>query len=489
MSKQSNKKANAQANLQANLQFNGQSNMQSGKPRLPKIFVLDTNIILHDSRSIYNFQENDLVIPIAVIEELDKFKKSTDVLGYNAREFMRKIDILSADKNFFKGEGFSLGKGLGTLRVEINHPFPLELQGSFKDDIQDHRILAVAIWVKNQNPQRFVALVTKDVNLRMKARALGMVAQDYLTDRIEEKHIEKNEKRVQVINNLPKNLVERVASGGITVDEVRYKKQPANQLYKFRYEVQPGADQKDNAKRKQAYEYLLARFDAPTNSIVPVKPCIAYGIQPRNSEQVFAMDALMNPQVQLISLTGTAGTGKTLLALAAALEQADNFSQILLARPVIPLKNQEIGYLPGDAKDKIGPYMLPLYDNLAVIKKQFGISSKENVKIEDMLRREKLLISPLAYIRGRSLSNVFFIIDEAQNLTPHEVKTIITRAGEGTKIVFTGDIQQIDQPYLDKWSNGLTHINEKLYGEPLFEHVNLTKGERSKLSELAGKKL
>ena len=477
MSKQSNKKANAQVNV------------QSGKPRLPKIFVLDTNIILHDSRSIYNFQENDLVIPIAVIEELDKFKKSTDVLGYNAREFMRKIDILSADKNFFKGEGFSLGKGLGTLRVEINHPFPLELQGSFKDDIQDHRILAVAIWVKNQNPQRFVALVTKDVNLRMKARALGMVAQDYLTDRIEEKHIEKNEKRVQVINNLPKNTIERVASGGITVDEVRYKKQPANQLYKFRYEVQPGADQKDNAKRRQAYEYLLARFDAPTNSIVPVKPCTAYGIQPRNSEQVFAMDALMNPQVQLISLTGTAGTGKTLLALAAALEQADNFSQILLARPVIPLKNQEIGYLPGDAKDKIGPYMLPLYDNLAVIKKQFGISSKENVKIEDMLRREKLLISPLAYIRGRSLSNVFFIIDEAQNLTPHEVKTIITRAGEGTKIVFTGDIQQIDQPYLDKWSNGLTHINEKLYGEPLFEHVNLTKGERSKLSELAGKKL
>ena len=489
MSKQSNKKANAQANLQANLQFNGQSNMQSGKPRLPKIFVLDTNIILHDSRSIYNFQENDLVIPIAVIEELDKFKKSTDVLGYNAREFMRKIDILSADKNFFKGEGFSLGKGLGTLRVEINHPFPVELQGSFKDDIQDHRILAVAIWVKNQNPQRFVALVTKDVNLRMKARALGMVAQDYLTDRIEEKHIEKNEKRVQVINNLPKNTIERVASGGITVDEVRYKKQPANQLYKFRYEVQPGAAQESEGKRKQAYEYLLARFDAPTNSIVPVKPCTAYGIQPRNSEQVFAMDALMNPQVQLISLTGTAGTGKTLLALAAALEQADNFSQILLARPVIPLKNQEIGYLPGDAKDKIGPYMLPLYDNLAVIKKQFGISSKENVKIEDMLRREKLLISPLAYIRGRSLSNVFFIIDEAQNLTPHEVKTIITRAGEGTKIVFTGDIQQIDQPYLDKWSNGLTHINDKLYGEPLFEHVNLTKGERSKLSELAGKKL
>lgn len=494
--------------------MNKQSNMHSNKSRQPKIFVLDTNIILHDSRSIYNFQENDLVIPIAVIEELDKFKKSTDVLGFNAREFMRKIDILSSDKNFLKGEGFSLGKGLGTLRVEINHPFPKELQGSFKDDIQDHRILAVAIWIKNQNPERFVALVTKDVNLRMKARALGMVAQDYLTDRIEEKHIEKNEKRVQVITGISKAVIDKIAAGGVSVDEIRYKRQPANQLYRFRYEasgiqavqqslqqpvhqsVQQSVKQGGgktpgdiSAKKRQFYDYQLARFDSASNSILPVKPITAYGISPRNSEQVFALDALMNPAVQLVSLTGTAGTGKTLLALAAALAQADNFSQILLARPVIPLKNQEIGYLPGDAKDKIGPYMLPLYDNLAVIKKQFGISSKENVKIEDMLRREKLVISPLAYIRGRSLSDVFFIIDEAQNLTPHEVKTIVTRAGEGTKIVFTGDIQQIDQPYLDKWSNGLTHIIDKLYGEPLFEHVNLTKGERSKLSELAGNKL
>jgi PhoH-like ATPase len=215
----------------------------------------------------------------------------------------------------------------------------------------------------------------------------------------------------------------------------------------------------------------------------------AFGISPRNDEQTFALDAVLNPNIKLISLTGTAGTGKTLLALAGALAQADLYDQILLARPVIPLQNQEIGFLPGTANEKIGPYMLPLYDNLAVIKKNFKDNSRENIQIEDMLRREKLLISPLAYIRGRSLSNVFFIIDEAQNLTPHEVKTIITRAGEGTKIVFTGDVQQIDQPYLDKWSNGLTHLTDKLFGEELFEHVNLVKGERSALSDLASKKL
>ena len=201
------------------------------------------------------------------------------------------------------------------------------------------------------------------------------------------------------------------------------------------------------------------------------------------------MDLIMDPEIKLIALTGTAGTGKTLLALAGALEQSEMYDQILLARPVIPLQNQEIGFLPGDAQEKVGPYMLPLYDNLAVIKKNFKDNSRENIKIEDMLRREKLVISPLAYIRGRSLSKVFFIIDEAQNLTPHEVKTIITRAGEGTKIVLTGDIHQIDQPYLDRWSNGLTHLNEKLYGEELFASINLVKGERSELSELAGKKL
>jgi Predicted ATPase related to phosphate starvation-inducible protein PhoH len=447
--------------------------------KLPKIFVLDTNVILHDYRSIYNFQENDLVIPVAVLEELDKFKKGNDQINYNAREFVRSIDEISNDPRLFNAKGFPLGKGRGTLSIEINHPFPKELEGCFKDDIQDHRILATTIWIKNQNPNRIVGLVTKDVNLRMKAKALHVLAQDYLTDHIKEERVERNEQRVVTLRGVPVSYVDTLLNTkeDISPSLLRLKKKPVNnQLYKL---VSNSADKK----------YALARYNPYRKSIVGIHKFSAYGIMPRNDEQTFAMDAIMNPDIKLISLTGTAGTGKTLLALAGALAQADMYDQILLARPVVPLGNQEIGFLPGNANEKIGPYMLPLYDNLAVIKKNFGVSSKENVKIEDMLRSERLLISPLAYIRGRSLSKVFFIIDEAQNLTPHEVKTIITRAGEGTKIVFTGDIQQIDQPYLDKWSNGLTHISEKLYGEILFEHINLVRGERSELSDLAGRKL
>lgn len=444
--------------------------------KLPKIFVLDTNVILHDHRSIYNFQENDLVIPVAVLEELDKFKKGNDTINYNAREFVRNIDEIS-DPRLFNGHGFPLGKGRGTLTISLNRPFPKELEGAFKDDVQDHRILATSIWFKNNYGNRIVGLVTKDVNLRMKAKALGMLAQDYLTDHIKEERISENQKRVITVKGMEKVYIEKITNqpDGVSLEEIRYPHPPCNQLYRF--------------KRDAEGEPVLGRYQERTRSIVAVTPQTAYGISPRNDEQTFAMDVLMNPDIKLISLTGTAGTGKTLLALASALAQANIYDQILLARPVIPLTNQEIGFLPGDAKDKIGPYMLPLYDNLSVIKKNFRESSKENVQIEDMLRREKLLISPLAYIRGRSLSKVFFIVDEAQNLTPHEVKTIITRAGEGTKIVFTGDIQQIDQPYLDKWSNGLTHLSDKLFGEELFAHVNLIKGERSQLSELAGKKL
>jgi Predicted ATPase related to phosphate starvation-inducible protein PhoH len=442
--------------------------------KLPKIFILDTNVILHDHRSIYNFQENDLVIPLAVLEEIDKFKKGNDAINYNAREFVRNIDDIS-DPRLFNGHGYPLGKGKGTLTISINRPFPKELEGAFKDDIQDHRILSTSIWFKNKYPNRVVGLVTKDVNLRMKAKALGMLAQDYLTDRVKEERINENEKRVLTIRDFDKKYLNTLINNpdGVSIEDLRLKRPPCNQLYRI----------------KDGERTILARYNNATKSIVKVESQSAFGISPRNQEQILALDAVLNPDIKLISLTGTAGTGKTLLALAGALAQSDMYDQILLARPVIPLKNQEIGFLPGSANDKIGPYMLPLYDNLQVIKKCFRDNSKENIQIEDMLRREKLLISPLAYIRGRSLSNVFFIIDEAQNLTPHEVKTIITRAGEGTKIVFTGDIQQIDQPYLDKWSNGLTHLSDKLYGEELFEHVNLVKGERSELSELAGRKL
>lgn len=443
--------------------------------KLPKIFVLDTNVILHDHRAIYNFQENDLVIPLAVLEEVDKFKYGNDIINYNAREFVRTIDEIS-DPRLFNGHGYPLGKKRGTLTITTNKEFPKDLQNTFKDDTQDHRILATAIWYKHNYGNRTVALVTKDVNLRMKAKAVGMFVQDYLTDHIKEERISQNEKRVIYVKGADPNILNQIVEQqeGVPLSAFRYKTPPCNQLYNFRH---PDGDS------------ILARYNHNTGNIVLVEPLTAYGISPRNEEQAFAMDAILNPDIKLVAITGTAGTGKTLLALAGALAQTHLYDQILLSRPVIPLKNQEIGFLPGDAKEKIGPYMLPLYDNLAVIKKNFRDTSKENIKIEEMLRREQLLISPLAYIRGRSLSNTFFIIDEAQNLTPHEVKTIITRAGEGTKIVFTGDVNQIDQPYLDKWSNGLTHLSEKLYGENLFAHINLTRGERSALSELAGSKL
>jgi PhoH-like ATPase len=262
------------------------------------------------------------------------------------------------------------------------------------------------------------------------------------------------------------------------------------------YQTAQGLSDKD-LKLKNAYDnqyYVLqnkdgsamARYQAAQKRLIPVPSHRAYGITPRNAEQNFALDALLNPDVNLVSLTGIAGTGKTLLSLAAALAQEKEYDQIMLSRPVIPLKSQEMGFLPGDIKEKLAPYMLPLMDNLSVIKGSLKPNSREYVRIEEMQRNEKLLISPLAYIRGRSLSRVFFIVDESQNLTPHEVKTIITRAGEGSKLVFTGDIHQIDQPYLDRYSNGLTYLTDKMLGQDLFAHVNLVKGERSRLAELAG---
>lgn len=450
-------------------------NLNTGGNKVPKIFVFDTNIILHDNKSIYNFQENDIVIPITVIEELDKFKKGNDAINYHAREFVRSIDKISNNRLFL--EGVPLGKNLGTIKVELGHPFSREMKESLIDDSPDHRIIATTNWIKENNPERKVILVSKDINVRLKAKSLGLMAQDYLSDQVKEEQIEQIKKEVVKISNPDPAALHKLINtqDGVLPTELKQKKNPpANQLYKI---------------KAPNNETILGRYECKTKSIIQVKPRTAYGIYPRNSEQLFALEAVLNPDIKLISLTGTAGTGKTLIALAGALAQEAHFDQILLSRPVIPLKNQELGFLPGDVKDKIGPYMLPLYDNLGVIKKSFKDTSKEVVRIEDMLRTEKLLINPLAYIRGRSLTNVFFIVDEAQNLTPHEVKTIITRAGEGTKIVFTGDIFQIDQPYLDIRSNGLSHLTENMYGQELFEHINLIRGERSELSELAGKLL
>ena len=452
----------------------------------PKIFVLDTNIILHDFKCIRHFQENDIVIPSAVIEELDKFKKGSDALSFNARNFMRELDRLTGSRMF--GEhGVPIGKDKGNIKVELNHPFPHELRNLFQDDTQDHRILATAMWVRDSNPDRFVALVTKDINLRMKAKAVGMEAQDYLTDKIDEQRVEYTQNEVIVRENFnpakcqeltygrgwlaPEDVLDHPGAEGI------HNRPMPNQLYRFRWG--------ENGHEASS----CARYDSHSGKIVLVKKQYAYGISPRNDEQKFALDACLNKDIKLVSLTGGAGTGKTLIALAAALEQERDYDQIILSRPTVILGNQEIGFLPGDEKAKMGPFIQPLMDNLNVIRNVFKPGSKQASRIDAMLKEEKLLITPLAYIRGRSLGNVYFIIDEAQNLTPHEIKTIITRAGEGTKMVFTGDLFQSDQPYLDIYSNGLTHLGEKMTGQPLFEHINLRKGERSELSDLASRLL
>ena len=444
----------------------------NAKVKKPKIFVLDTNIILHDYRAIRKFQDNDVFIPVAVIEELDKFKKGNDALSFNARGFMRDLDKLTEGKLFGK-YGIPIGKNCGCIKIEPNHPFPPELADLFRDDTQDHRILATAIWVRDNYPDRFVALVTKDINLRIKAKASGMEAQDYLTDRVDENRVENTRKEVQYLDKVPDEVIQTLNYGqdnSIGWESVTGREPAANALFVLNGE-------------------LAARYDADRKVISLVRSRQAYGIRPRNLEQKMALDACLNPKIPLVSLTGGAGTGKTLIALAAALEQERDFDQIILSRPAVTLGNQDIGFLPGDQKSKMSPFLQPLMDNLNVIKAQFRPSSKEALHLEAMVKEDKLLITPLAYIRGRSLGKVFFIIDEAQNLTPHEIKTIITRAGEGTKIVFTGDIFQIDQPYLDQWSNGLTHLGEKMAGEKLFEHVFLRKGESSELSELASKLL
>jgi PhoH-like ATPase len=302
----------------------------------------------------------------------------------------------------------------------------------------------------------------------MKAKSLGLVAQDYLSDKI--KDIDTLKREIEIIDGLDDITVQKLYDTNEGINPKEIKVNPySNQYFII----------------KSSKSSALGRYNPVTKTIGRVEKIKAYGIDPRNSEQTFSLDALMRPDIQLVTLTGKAGTGKTLLALAAALHQEKNFNQILLARPIVPLANRDIGFLPGDVNEKIGPYMQPLFDNLTVIKNKFKSSSKETLYIDELQRTDKLVITPLAFIRGRSLSNVFFIVDEAQNLTPHEVKTIITRAGEGTKFVFTGDIQQIDHPYLDMKSNGLSYLTDKMHGQDIFAHINLVKGERSYLADLA----
>lgn len=436
---------------------------------MKKIFVLDTNVILHDSSSIQQFQEHDIALPITVLEELDNFKKGNESINFHAREFVRRLDSMSGEALF--DNGISMGPDQGTMRIVIEaHPHP-QLEGLFSPNKPDHQILNVALHLQTKSKNNEVILVSKDVNLRMKAKSVGLRAQDYRNDQVADVSTLYTGRRT--VLDVPEDIIEALYQVPFEV--------PVDEL-----EWDPPLIAHENVILKNHRKSALATFDPHTQTLKRVDKRSIFGITPRNAEQVFALAALLNDDIPLVSLSGKAGTGKTLLALAAALENRRQYRQIFMARPVVPLSNKDIGYLPGEIKAKLDPYMQPMYDNLSVIQNMHGTdSSSQSEQIRKMLEDEKLVISALSYIRGRSLNRIYFIVDEAQNLTPHEVKTIITRAGEGTKVVLTGDIFQIDHPYLDTQSNGLTYLIERMKGQSLYAHITLEHGERSELSELA----
>jgi PhoH-like ATPase len=433
-----------------------------------KNFVLDTNVILHDFKCLHNFEENDIYIPIVVLEELDKFKKGNEQINFNAREFTRELDLIATDQLFKNGA--DIGRNKGKLFIITGGGYPETIEKSFIEKTPDHRILAATYLLRDSKPKQKTILVTKDINLRMKALSIGLIAEDYINDKVTDFNV--FEKNYETYQNVEPEIIDRMysAEGAISLDELP-----------FSSDIEP----QDCFLLKSVRSSVLARYIPQNGKVQRVEKERCFGIEPRNAEQTFALNVLLDEDVKLVALTGKSGTGKTLLALAAALQKHEAYKQILLARPIVALANKDLGFLPGDEKQKVAPYMQPLFDNLNVIKHNFSYQGKEMRLLEEMQRNEQLVIEALAYIRGRSLSDTFFIIDEAQNLTPHEIKTIITRAGEGTKIVFTGDIQQIDSPYLDMFSNGLVYMIDRMKGQNIFAHINLVKGERSYLSELA----
>lgn len=436
--------------------------------------MLDTSVIIYEHNSILNFDEHDIGIPITVLEELDNFKKGNDTKNFEAREFIRLIDKLAKDQMLHQWNPIN-GKGKGNFKVvmDTGGTTLMDANKIFNEDKADHRILNSALLLQKEEKGRKVILVSKDVNLRLKAKALGLQAEDYTTGKIQ--NISSLHTGRTVIEEVDPTVINLMYEKGYCPPEdVLGKDKPLKNHYYI---------------LKSGKKSVLAFYNSINGMVEQVEKRNAYGIKPRNAEQAFAIHAVLKPEIKLVSIQGVAGTGKTLIALAAALEQKREFKQIYLARPIVPLSNKDIGYLPGDIKSKLNPYMEPLWDNLKFIQNQYSESDKEYSKIAEMVQNEKLVITPLAYIRGRSLSNICFIVDEAQNLTPHEVKTIITRAGENTKIIFTGDIYQIDTPYLDAQSNGLSYLIDRLKDHELYAHVTLEKGERSELANLANELL
>ena len=369
-----------------------------------KNFVLDTNVILHDYKCLQNFQENDIFIPIVVLEELDKFKKGSEQINFNAREFVRQMDEITDDNLFSKGA--SLGPGLGTLHIVLDGTYHKTIQATFPEKKPDHRILSCTLTIAEKHPNMKTILVTKDVNLRMKARSLGISVEDYITDKVT--NVDIFERAQETYEDINPDLIDKIYNQveGIDADEL---------------EISSKLSPNDCFVLKSVRNSVMARYNPFTGKIKRVEKGNNFGIQPRNSEQSFAFEVLNDPEIKLVGLTGKAGTGKTLLALASALKQSGTYKQILLARPIVALANKDLGFLPGDEKQKVAPYMQPLFDNLNVIKAQFSPNHPEIRKIDDMQKNNQLIIEALAFIRGRSLSETYCIIDEAQNLTPHEI--------------------------------------------------------------------
>ncbi len=433
-----------------------------------KNFILDTNVILHDYKCLDNFEENDIYLPFVVLEELDKFKKGNEQINFNARAFVRELDLITDDELFTNGA--ELGLGRGKLYIVNSSHSNEKIQQAFPERTPDNRILSTVVDIAEKNADTKTILVSKDINLRMKARSLGILAEDYINDKVTD--IDIFDEGELVVEGIDPDLIDKIYAQPLGVDFEEFN---------FQNEIMPNQCFILKSERNS----VLVRYNPFTGNIKKIEKEVNFGIQARNAEQAFAFEVLNDPEIKLVGLTGKAGTGKTLLALASALKQNKIYHQILLARPIVSLSNKDLGYLPGDEKQKIAPYMQPLFDNLNVIKSHLGSNSGDLRTIEELQKSGQLEIEALAFIRGRSLTETFCIIDEAQNLTPHEVKTIITRAGENTKMIFTGDLQQIDSPYLDSQSNGLAYMIDKMKGQTIFAHVNLVKGERSELSELA----
>lgn len=437
-----------------------------------KIFIIDTNVILFDPHAIFKFAEHDVVVPIVVVEEIDKFKRDMTENGRNARSFSRIVDELRTTGTLSKGLKL---KGGGRLIIDLGITDGIPEVPQLDLRKPDNQMLALAMKYAHEHPDAEVSFISKDINLRIKADAVGVRAEDYEPAQIDESDIYTG---VSTLNLPGAGIDELYVKKRITAEGIDRKFHP-NQFIFIKDETNPN-------------HAAIGRYDATTNTIATVyKPVDGlWGVFPRNAEQTFAIDLLLNDEIKLVSLVGKAGTGKTLLAIAAGLSKTVDegiYTRLLVSRPVMPM-GHDIGYLPGTIEEKLNPYMQPIYDNIDFL---FGASSSKVSRrgigkgCQELINQGLLQIEPLTYIRGRSIPNQFMIVDEAQNLSPHEIKTIITRAGEGTKIVLTGDTMQIDSPYLDSINNGLTYAVECFKNESIAGHVAMLKGERSKLSELA----